>query len=67
MYPLTIDCFASISNSGVEEMMQERGITVDHSTIHRSEIHNAPQLEIINRTRKLRLPAEKSLVAHANN
>jgi len=35
----------ALSYRDIEEMMQERGINVDHSTIHRWVIHYAPQLE----------------------
>jgi putative transposase len=33
-----------LSYNDIEEMMQERGINVDHSTIHRWVIYYAPQL-----------------------
>ncbi|MFT7214796.1 MAG: putative transposase [Granulosicoccus sp.] len=35
----------ALSYRYIEEMLQERGISVDHSTIHRWVIHYAPQLE----------------------
>jgi putative transposase len=35
----------ALSYRDIEEMMQERGILVDHSTIHRWVIHYVPQLE----------------------
>ena len=35
----------SLSYRDIEEMMLERGIKVDHSTINRWVIHNAPLLE----------------------
>lgn len=35
----------ALSYRDIEEMLQERGISVDHGTIHRWEIHFAPQLE----------------------
>lgn len=40
---LTKDIAASYRN--IEQMMLERGINVDHSTIHRWVVHYAPQLE----------------------
>ena len=42
----------ALSYRDIEEMMQERGINVDHSTIHRWVIHYAPQLEKEFRTNK---------------
>jgi putative transposase len=35
----------ALSYRDIEEMMLERGINVDHSTIHRWVIHYAPLLE----------------------
>lgn len=35
----------SLSYRNIEEMMQERGISVDHSTIQRWVVHYAPKLE----------------------
>ncbi len=35
----------SLSYRDIEEMMQERGFKVDHSTIHRWVIQYSPQLE----------------------
>jgi len=35
----------SLSYRQLEEMMQERGVTVDHSTINRGVLKYAPQLE----------------------
>ena len=46
----------SLSYRGLEEMMLERGINVDHSTINRWVIHYSPLLEDefkINRKRKV--------------
>ena len=34
----------SLSLRNLEEMMAERGISVDHATIHRWTVHYAPQL-----------------------
>ena len=38
-------CAYSLSYRNIEEMMQERGIDVDHSTLNRWVIHYAPLLE----------------------
>ena len=35
----------SLSYRDIEELMQERGFSVDHSTINRWVIHDSPQLE----------------------
>ena len=35
----------ALSYRDIEEMLQERGFSVDHSTIHRWVVHYAPQLE----------------------
>ena len=35
----------SLSYRDIEELMQERGFSVDHSTINRWVIHYSPQLE----------------------
>ena len=34
----------ALSYRDIEEIMQERGFNVDHSTIHRRVIHYSPQL-----------------------
>ncbi|PCJ40057.1 MAG: hypothetical protein COA99_09800 [Moraxellaceae bacterium] len=38
-------CSYSLSYRNIEEMMQERGVIVDHSTLNRWVIHYAPKLE----------------------
>lgn len=48
----------ALSYRDIEEMLQERGISVDHSTIHRWVIHYAPQLEKEFRKRK-RKPCDR--------
>jgi putative transposase len=47
-----------LSYRDIEEMLHERGISVDHSTIHRWVIHYAPQLEKEFRTKK-RKPCDR--------
>ncbi|VAW71085.1 Transposase and inactivated derivatives-like protein [hydrothermal vent metagenome] len=44
----------SLSYRDIEEMIQERGFEVDHSTIHRRVIHYTPQLESIFHQKKKR-------------
>jgi putative transposase len=41
-----------LSYPKLEEMMQERGVPVDHSTIHRLVLKYAPQLEAVFYRRK---------------
>jgi len=38
-------CSYSLSYRNIEEMMEERGVIVDHSTLNRWVIHYAPKLE----------------------
>jgi transposase-like protein len=35
----------SLSYRDLEELMQERGYAVDHSTVHRWVVHYAPRIE----------------------
>ncbi len=44
----------SLSYRDIEEIMQERGFDVDHSTLHRWVVHYAPRLEIAFRKKKRR-------------
>ena len=44
----------SLSYRDIEELMQERGFSVDHSTINRWVIHYSPQLEAAFRLKKKR-------------
>ena len=44
----------SLSYRDIEELMQERGFSVDHSTINRWVIHYSPQLEAAFRRKKKR-------------
>ena len=37
----------SLSYRDIEELMQERGFSVDHSTINRWVLHSSPQLEAV--------------------
>jgi putative transposase len=43
----SVRCYLAyaLSCRDIEEMMQQRGILVDHSTIHSWVIHYAPQLD----------------------
>ncbi|HYX35600.1 MAG TPA: IS6 family transposase, partial [Oligoflexus sp.] len=41
-----------LSTRDLEEMMSERGVQVDHSTIHRWVLHYTPELEAAVRKRK---------------
>ncbi len=45
----------SLSYRDIEELMHERGFSVDHSTIHRWVLHYAPQLEAAFRRKKKRV------------
>jgi putative transposase len=42
----------SLSYRDLEELMQERGFSVDHSTLNRWVIHDSPQLEAAFRLKK---------------
>jgi putative transposase len=43
----------NLSLRNLEEMMAERGISVDHATVHRWTVHNAPLLlEEFNRRKR---------------
>lgn len=42
----------SLSYRNIEELLEERGADVDHSTVHKWGVHYAPQLELIIRKRK---------------
>ena len=42
----------SLSYRDIEELMQERGFSVDHSTINRWVLHYSPQLEAAFRVKK---------------
>ena len=42
----------ALSYGDIEEIMQERGVDVDHSTIHRWVVHYSPQLAVRCRTKK---------------
>ncbi len=42
----------SLSYQGIEELRQERGFSVDHSTINRWVLHYSPQLEAAIRLKK---------------
>ena len=44
----------SLSYRNIEEMMKERGIDVDHSTIQRWVVHYSPELEQIFQAKKKR-------------
>jgi len=44
----------SLSYRDIEELMQERGFSVDHSTINRWVLHYSPQLEAAFRLKKKR-------------
>jgi len=44
----------SLSYRDIEELMQERGFSVDHSTINRWVVHYSPQLEAAFRLKKKR-------------
>ena len=44
----------SLSYRDIEELMQERGFSVDHSTINRWVFHYSPQLEVAFRLKKKR-------------
>jgi len=44
----------SLSYRDIEELMQERGFSVDHSTINRWALHYSPQLEAAFRLKKKR-------------
>ncbi len=44
-----------LSCRDIEELMEERGFSVDHSTINRWVVHYAPQLEAIFRKKKKRV------------
>ena len=48
----------ALSYRDIEEIMQERGFDVDHSTIHRWVIHYSPQLVVKFRSKK-RIPADR--------
>ena len=41
-----------LSYRNIEELMEERGATVDHSTVQKWVVHYAPQLESAFRKRK---------------
>ena len=43
-----------LSYRDIEELMQERGLSLDHSTIHRWALHYSPQLEAAFRLQKKR-------------
>ena len=45
----------ALSYRDIEEMMAERGFSVDHSTINRWVLHYSPQLEAAFRRKKKRL------------
>jgi len=45
----------SLSYRDIEELMQERGFSVDHSTINRWVLHFSPQLEVAFRGKKKRV------------
>ncbi|MEC4681974.1 MAG: IS6 family transposase [Nitrospirales bacterium] len=45
----------ALSYRDIEEMMQERGFSVDHSTINRWVLHYSPQLEAAFRRKKKRV------------
>ncbi len=45
----------SLSYRDIEELMQERGFSVDHSTINRWVLHYSPQLEAAFRLKKKRV------------
>lgn len=45
----------SLSYRDIEELMQERGFSVDHSTINRCVLHYSPQLETAFRQKKKRV------------
>jgi transposase-like protein len=45
----------SLSYRDIKELMQERGFSVDHSTINRWVIHYSPQLEAAFRLKKKRV------------
>ena len=45
----------SLSYRDMEEWMQERGFSLDHSTINRWVLHYSPQLEAVFRRRKKRI------------
>ena len=47
-----------LSSRHVEELMEERGVTVDHATVHRWVITESPQLETL-RGRWGALPRER--------
>ena len=44
----------SLSYRDIEELMQERGFSVDHSTLNRWVLHYSPQLEAVFRLKKKR-------------
>ena len=44
----------SLSYRDIEELMQERGFSVDHSTINRWVIHYSPRLEAVFQRKKQR-------------
>ena len=44
----------SLSYRDIEEMMAQRGFTVDHSTIHRWVLHYSPQWDAAFRQKKTR-------------
>jgi transposase-like protein len=54
----------SLSLRDLEEMMAERGISVDHTTIHRRTIHYAPLLLEQFNWRKRQLPAGGMSMKH---
>jgi len=45
----------SLSYRNIEEMMAERGFSVDHSTINRWVLHDSPQLDATFRHKKKRV------------
>jgi len=45
----------SLSYRDIEELMQERGFSVDHSTINRWVLHYSPQLKAAFRRKKKRV------------
>lgn len=47
-------CAYSLSYRDIEEMMRERGLGVDHSTVQRWVVHYAPRLEQLFRQKKKR-------------
>ncbi|NQY36361.1 MAG: IS6 family transposase [Alteromonadaceae bacterium] len=56
-----------LSYRNIEELLAERGVQVDHATIHRWVLEYAPQLEVVFRCRKRAVSGSWKMDANINH